>query len=740
VKKYAVRIALGVAIVLVFVLHAGRIVDIPFIERLELIAYDARLRITMPGDTDKRVVIVDIDEKSLASEGRWPWRRDKIGTLLDQLFDYYRIAIVGFDVVFAEPDESSGIGILKDLSAKDLHDDAQFQTVFKQVQPRLEYDRIFASKLKDRPVILGYYFNEPGRDGAQTANALPSPVLPHGTFKGRNIQFRIGQGYGANLPELQSAAAGAGHFNPYTDEDGATRRVPMLYEYQGAYYEALSLAMVRLIQNFPKVVPGFPNENVWTKSYSGLEWIDAGAARIPVDEMVTTLVPYRGAQSSYPYVSATDVLARRTDPQVLKGAIVLVGTTAPGLNDLRSTPVGKVYPGVEVHANLITGMLDGKIKQKPPYVMGAEVVLLLLSGLVLAIALPLLNPQRASLLTAFALVAVFGLNVYIWNSANLVLPLASGLLMIALQFGANMSYGYFVESRAKREMQGRFGQYVPPELVDEMTQHPEAFSMEGKSREMTVLFTDARGFTTISEGLEPRELSKLMNEFLTPLTRVIHKHRGTIDKYMGDCIMAFWGAPLDDPEHAKHAVLAGLEMQATLRALHAEFQARGWPLLQIGVGVNTGRMNVGNMGSEIRVAYTVMGDAVNLASRLEGITKEYGLDMLVGEGTRAAIKDFIFREVDLVAPKGKEKPVAIYEPIGESGKVDRILLDELKLWGQALKHYRAQDWDMAELQLMNLSRMNPDRVLYKVFAQRIADYRTNPPPKDWDGAHRFKVK
>ena len=739
-RKFAVRISLGAAIVLLFVLHAARVLEVPFIQRLELIAYDARLRITMPRGVDKRVVIVDIDERSLAAEGRWPWRRDKLAQLLDQLFDHYRVSIVGFDVVFAEPDESSGLSVLRDLSEKELRADAQFQAALKQLQPRLEYDRIFASKLKDRPVVLGYYFTDFETAAPSSAAMLPAAVLPPGTFKGRNILFRVKQGYGANLPDLQRAAAGAGHFNPDPDEDGITRRVPMLSEYRGAYYEPLSLAMVRLLQGSPKVVPGYPDDSFWSKSYSGLEWIDAGGVRVPVDEGVTALIPYRGTQGSFPYVSATEVLRGNADTQILQGAIVLVGTTTPGLFDLRATPVARTFPGVEIHANLIAAMLDGKIKQKPTYVLGAEVLLLLISGMLLAIVLPLLDPRRASLLTAACLVGVFALNVYVWNAANLVLPLASGLLMIALLFAVNMSYGYFVESRAKREMQGRFGQYVPPELVDEMTQHPEAFSMDGENREMTVLFTDARGFTTISEGLEPRQLSQLMNEFLTPLTRVIHQHRGTIDKYMGDCIMAFWGAPLNDAQHARHAVLAGLEMQATLRTLHSQFQARGWPELKIGVGVNSGRMIVGNMGSDIRVAYTVMGDAVNLASRLEGLTKEYGVDMLVGESTRAAMKDFVFREIDYVAPKGKEQSLAIFEPIGETGKVARGVLDEMALWGQALKLYRARNWDMAELQLLNLSRMHPERALYRVFIQRVADCRANPPPADWAGAFRFKVK
>ena len=231
------------------------------------------------------------------------------------------------------------------------------------------------------------------------------------------------------------------------------------------------------------------------------------------------------------------------------------------------------------------------------------------------------------------LVVVFATNVLVWTEGNLVLPLASGVLMISMLFALNMSYGFFVESRAKRQISGLFGQYVPPELVDEMSKDPEAFSMEGESRELSVLFTDVRGFTTISEGLDPKELSKLMNEFLTPLSRIIYRHRGTIDKYMGDCIMAFWGAPLNDPQNARNAVLAGLEMHKTMESLQPHFKDKGWPPIYIGVGVNSGRMNVGNMGSEIRLAYTVMGDAVNLASRLEGITKQYGVSMIVGEST-----------------------------------------------------------------------------------------------------------
>ena len=358
----------------------------------------------------------------------------------------------------------------------------------------------------------------------------------------------------------------------------------------------------------------------------------------------------------------------------------------------------------------------------------------------MALLLPLLSPLKSTLVTALILLLMLVTNVVVFHSGNLVLPLASALVMILLLFTLNMAYGFFVEARGKRQITGLFGQYVPPELVDEMAKNPEKFSMEGESREMTVLFTDVRGFTTISEGLDPKALSQLMNEFLTPLTEIIYKHRGTIDKYMGDCIMAFWGAPLPDPEHARNGILAGLEMQQRLRELQPYFKAQNWPAIRIGVGVNTGRMSVGNMGSKIRLAYTVMGDAVNLASRLEGITKEYGADIIVGEDTRNAVSDVVFREIDRVRVKGKDVAVTIFEPLGLQGQVDKARLDEMELFHQALKFYRSQNWDMAELQLLNLQKVSPDSKLYSTFIGRIAYLRANPPAADWDGAFTFETK
>jgi adenylate cyclase len=558
----------------------------------------------------------------------------------------------------------------------------------------------------------------------------------------RNINFYKSSSYTGNLEVLQRAAASAGHFSLEPDADGILRRVPMLYEFNGSYYEPLSLAILRMLIGTPQVMPGYPSDKIWSKNYSGLEWLEVGPVKIPVDEAVTTLIPYRGKHGSYKYISAVDVLNDRANIVDLKGKIVLIGTSAPGLLDLRATPVERVYPGVEVHANLISGMLDRNLKQKPPYAVGAEFLLLLLAGLAMALLLPLLNPLKSLLVTIAVLFAVVFGNVIVFHYGNLVLPLASGLVMIALLFALNMSYGYFVEARGKNQITGLFGQYVPPELVDEMARNPADFSMAPRAEELSVLFSDVRGFTTISEALSPEDLSVYINDYLTTMSLVIREgHRGTLDKYIGDAIMAFWGAPMRDPQHAKNALLAALDMQKTAKSLNEKFKAKGWPSFKIGVGVNSGVMRVGDMGSQIRRAYTVMGDPVNLGARLEGITKEYGVDIIVGELTKNAVSDIAFRELDKVRVKGKEEAVSIFEPLGHQGQIDKAKLDEVKLYAQFLRLYRAQDWDQAELQLFNLQKMVPEHVLYsQMFVERIAWLRANPPGNGWDGAFTFTHK
>lgn len=739
-KKNILLIALGVLLVLLFTGNAARFYRLHFVDQLSAILYDYRLRISMPNTHDDRIVILDINEKSLKEEGRWPWSRDRMAVLMEQLFNRYAVSVVGFDVVFAERDNSSGLGVLRKLGQDQLRSDAAFQSVLSQITPQLEYDKLFAERIKNHKVVLGFYLTNQQERSA--SGLLPAPAFPPGAFKNTLIDFTSWNGYGANLPELQRAALGAGHFNPLIDTDGVVRRVPMLVECNGAYYPSLSLAMVQALLGEPPVRLGYADGK--SSGYAGLEWLELSAGprslRIPVDQDVASLIPYRGGPGSFTYISIADVLHGRVDPAVLKDKIVLVGTTAPGLLDMRSTPVSEVYPGVEVHANMIAGILDQELKQQPAYILGAEVLWLILVGVSLSVLLPLLTPMRAILVSVAMFATSQIVSQTIWQYANIVLPIANSLVMIGLLFALNMSYGYFIASRTKRQITNLFGQYVPAELVDEMSKNPGSVSMEGESRDMTVLFSDVRGFTTISEKLEPKELSLLMNEFLTPLSRAVYAHRGTIDKYMGDCIMAFWGAPLHDGAHARNAILAGLEMQATLYTLQQRFQEHGWPPIEIGVGINSGRVSVGNMGSEVRVAYTVMGDEVNLASRLEGITKQYGVGIIVGANTRDAVTDFVYRELDHVRVKGKDRPIAIYEPLGLASEVTKATLDELKVFHEMRRLYHKQSWEQAELQLMNLQRMSPQTELYRIYVERIAHFRIHPPGSDWDGVFVFETK
>jgi adenylate cyclase len=681
-KKHIVRIALGLVVSLAFLGHAARIYEIGFLNQLDNILYDTRLQLTMPNTVDTRVVILDIDERSLAELGHWPWSRDLLGRLITKLFDKYGVALVGFDVFFSEADDTSGIKTLDNLAKNEFKDVAGFQNAYRDIRPKLDFDQAFADALKGKPVVMGFVFSND--EGGKGIGALPAPVLPAGTFRGRPIPFRSYNGYIGNLETLQSSAVSGGHVDMVPDDDGIVRRVPMVVEYKGAYYESLSLAMLRAVVamqttgRMPNIVPGYPEDkySFASRGYQGLEWlempVDKGrGVRIPVDNTVSTLIPYRGDRGSFKYISLADVATDKVDPADLKGKVAIIGTSAQG-------------------------MLDGSLKQRPPYVVGAEFILVLLTGAVMALLLPLLNPVKASLTTVLVLVFVLATNLVVWHYGNLVLPLASMVLLILTLFALNMSYGYFVESRSKRQFTELFGQYVPPELVDKMSENPEGYSMDGKKADLTVLFSDVRGFTTISESLPPEELEQLMNEYFNPMTEVIrNRTQGTLDKYIGDAIMAFWGAPVEQPDHAKRAVRAAMEMQQVLAELRPGFKEKYHHDIFIGVGLSSGSMTVGDMGSEARKAYTVMGDKVNLGARLEGLTKQYGLGILVAEETRNAVPEVVFREIDRVRVKGKDEPVVIYEPIGEEGKVAKSELEELKIWGQVLKLYRAQDCDQA---------------------------------------------
>jgi adenylate cyclase len=739
-KRHLARIVLGLAITLLFVAHASDRFEAELIDRFDSILYDARLRLTMTGKGDRRVVILDIDEKSLSEIGRWPWSRDLVAKLMDELFDRHRVAVVGFDIVWAEPDTSSGARVLDALAQKELKGDAGFQSSYRQLRGKLDFDGMLAASLKGRPVVLGHYLVS--EDNAIRTNAIPAPVLPKGALS-ENLSVYSWRGYTGNLPVYVANAAGGGHLNPVIDIDGVVRRVPMLAELDGAYYESFSLAVARTWLSLespdrkpPEIGLRFPQGDA-----SRVESLLVGRLTIPVDENAAAIVPYVGKRFSYPYVSAADVLAARVKPGELKDKIVLIGTTALGLLDMRSTPVESVYPGVEAHANLVAGIINGQMKRQPTYVVAVEILLLLVGGVGLSLLLPLLSPLWGTVAVLAALAAVVGVDLLVWTRFDTVLPLANAVLMIGAIYITSMAYGFFVESRSKRQFTELFGQYVPPELVDRMAEDPQKYSMEPRAAELTILFSDVRGFTSISEALKPEDLREYINDYLTDMSGIIRaRYRGTLDKYIGDAIMAFWGAPVEDPQHARNGVLAALYMQKECEVLNAKFAARGWPELRIGVGLNTGQVRVGDMGSQVRRAYTVMGDAVNIASRLEGRTKHYGIGILVGEATRDAVKDVLFREIDVVKVKGKDKALTIYEPIGLEAEVGEAARKELESWNAVLRAYRAQRWDEAEALLSELKRMNPACGLYEEYSGFVAGKRRNPPPADWDGVTSFDEK
>ncbi len=727
-------------------LHASGVVRLGVLERLDNIIYDSRLRATMPRTLDERVVIIDIDEKSLAQIGRWPWGRNRLAELTNELFERQKVALLGFDIVFAEPDESSGLKRLTELAQRELRDQPGFAEKVRQLQASLDYDAMFAKSLQGRPVVLGYYLTG-DRDGF-TSGVLPEPVMDKAALQGRPIKFTTWNGFGSNIAAIAKAAPIAGHFNPIPEGDGVVRSLPLIADYKGAYYESLSLAMFRLLAGLPTVSPGFPKERMLARSYQGLESIQlklgGKVLAIPVDEQVSALIPFRGfggpKGGSFRYVSAADLLSKAIPPETLKDKIVLVGTTAPGLQDLRVTPVSEVYPGVEAHANVISGLLDGKTLVKPDYAVGYEVVVLLFSGLILAFALPLVTATRAVILSALVIAAVAALNIWLYLGAGLVLPLGGAMVMAVTAFALNMSYGYFVESRSKRELAHLFGTYVPPELVDEMVKDPDSYSMAATNREMTVMFCDMRGFTKMSEQMEPIQLQALLNGVFTRLTGIIRANRGTIDKYMGDCVMAFWGAPVETTEHAHLAVKSAMEMASAVRGINEEHRAKGIPEIGIGIGVNTGNMCVGDMGSNIRKSYTVIGDAVNLGSRLEGLSKVYGVDTVVSESARKLAPAFGWQELDRVRVKGKDQAVAIFWPVAPTNRIGAETESELKTWASFLKAYRAQDWEQCDLLMMNLLRMNAKKYLYHLYSDRVASMRLLPFDLEWDGATNFETK
>ncbi len=740
---------------LVGLLHATGLAPFPLLDRLDDIYYDWRLVKTMPQTRDERIVIVDIDEKSIAEVGRWPWSRNKLAQLTRELTDRQQARVVGFDVVFAESDTSSGYEMLRSLTGPmGALPDPKLAQLVRQQSQALDYDTLFAQALQGKNVVLGYYWTNDR--GAFKSGKLAEAVLSaeqinahfkSGINKSQASNLTSWSGYGSNYAPLADASALQGHFTPYVDkEDGVVRRVPLIAEYEGKGYEAFSLAIFRLLLGMPSLEPVGEEQSTWAPKNRGVHGLklvqNAGTAdsslTIPVDANARALIPFRGTPgpqgNAFAYVSASDVFNGKLAAGSLAGKVALVGTTAPGLVDARITPVSKTHPGVEIHAHLLSGLLNGTIATNPSYAMGYEISLLLVVTAVLALVLPKLSALASLAFTGVSLGGLVTFNWLAYTHAALVLPLSAALLLVVTLYFAHLSYAYFVESRAKRQITRLFGTYVPPELVDEMARDPGQYSLIAQSKVMTVMFCDIRDFTRLSETMSPTQLSELVNQVFSAVTGVVQAHRGTLDKYLGDAVMAFWGAPVDAVNHAELAVQAALAIKPALEALNLQNKTLNLPKISLGVGVNTGTMFVGDMGSKVRRAYTVVGDAVNLASRMEGLTRTYGVDVICGEKTRQMAPQMAWRELDTVRVKGKQVNVTLFEPLSAQSQETKTSLR----YASMLAAYRHQHWDEAQRLLEGLA---PEmRAIKVLFSERISRFKASPPPADWDGSIGFESK
>ncbi len=666
------RLLLTLLPVALGLLHATRLYTQPYFIEQDAMIYDARLRASMPGTLDPRIVIVDVDEKSLAQVGRWPWGRDKLARLTEEITQRQQAKVLGFDFVFAEPDEgldAAELARLKDDITKPSQSTEEVASHLTRALESHHHDGKFVRALQDKPVVLGYYFTS-DRDGRQSGR-LPAPIAPAGDSE-MTMNATLWNGYGANLDRFTDAAA-SGFFNAVISESGVVRSLPVLARYNEQVYESFVLSIWRTafgpgsVGYQPRVVTGPGGdtpvlESLLMRSNDG----QAKTTRWVLDEKGAVLVPYRGKGGpdggSFEYVSAADVLHGRLAPGHLAGKIVLVGSTAPGLQDLRQTPLGPAYPGVEVHANLISSTLDGRHLFQPDYVTGYEAALIALLGLVMAFVMPRLEAGAALVFGLGLAGMAVAANAALFHFVGMALPLAATLDTIVLVLVANMVYGYFVEGRAKRSLAELFGVYIPPELVQEMLKRPSSYSMRASSKELTVLFCDLKGFTQIAESLAPSETQRLLNIVLDRLTTVIRSHNGTIDKYMGDCVMAFWGAPVEQADHAGMAVRAAIDMVAEVPRINAELASQHLPQVSLTIGLATGLMAVGDMGSKIRKSYTVIGDSVNLGARLQRLCDRYQVDIIACATTYERSPAMNWRYLDRVTVKGKALAVTIYTP------------------------------------------------------------------------------
>lgn len=692
---------------------------------LENLTYDLKLRYTYkPLNPNTPIAILDIDDKSLAAEGRWPWSRKKLATLIQKLYEK-NATVIAFDMIFSEKELNLAQELLKTLSNQKKN--STIDAELKSLEPLFDYDKQLADTLKKGETVLAFSFHP----SKISEGAAPTPLLT--LLPEQKLSLPKKLGYLSNIPILQQAAKKTGFINASLDSDGVIRYSPLICLYENGIYPSLALqaTSLYLLQNHFALIthPYLKNEFV-------LEGIQLEDRVIPTDPWGRILVPFRGPPYSFTYLSATDLLHDQIPRKKIANKLIFIGTSAIGMGDLFPTAIFPVFAGAEIHASIAAGILEGYLPYKPAWGKGLSLACALGVGLVGAFIFPFLGPISNTFSFLLFSLGLGSFELILWRNYNLVVSLAAPFLTLFFLYLLNILYGYFVEKRKRKEIKQMFGQYVPPSYLEVMLKTKKKFDLQGENKELTVLFTDIRGFTSLSEKLSASQIKEFLNEYLTPMTQVIFDHQGTIDKYVGDMIMAFWGDPLPDTQHASHAVSTALAMQKKLQELSKSFEQKRQLTIQAGVGINTGMMNVGDMGSQFRRAYTVLGDAVNLASRLESLTKYYHIWIIVGEATQKQAKEFIFHTLDKVQVKGKKQSVRIYEPICHKQELNETLQKKLHLHEEALKAYWSKEWESAKELFQKLIDLSPERKLfYQIFQERIQGFERSPPPPDWDGTH-----
>ncbi len=726
-------LARTLCLVLLFALVFLRIADPLPVEELRLKAFDFFQQLSPRVAKQRPVVIVDIDEKSLKALGQWPWPRTRIADLITQLTKLGAL-VIGFDVMFPEPDRMSPQTAADTFRGLD-------EATKEKLQALPNNDQVMAEAIRHSRVVLG----ETGLPSVIAPNNIDTPPVGIAMLGGDPKPFLYNfPGRLRNISVLEKSAAGRGLFTIHSERDGIVRRVPMVMVAQGEIFPSLSLEMLR-------VATGANTILIRTDS-AGIENVAIPGFVVPTDRNGQLWI-YFAPHDEARYVSVVDVLDGHVPPGRFSRRLVLIGTSAAGLLDIKTTPIDLVIPGVEIHAQVLESVLTNATLSAPNYAIVVELAAALLACGIFIWLAPILGPLLLLVLGALIVTVLVGGSWYLFAQHRLLIdstfPVwSSSLIYLSLIFA-----NFVTEQAKRRQIRSAFGQYLSPALVEQLAQSPEKLVLGGEQRNMTIMFSDVRGFTTISEIYkdDPQGLTSLMNSFLTPLTNAIIDRKGTIDKYMGDAIMAFWNAPLHDDSHEINACEAAIEMLDRLetlnraRAKEAESNGKSFIPIHIGIGINTGQCVVGNMGSDLRFDYSVLGDSVNLASRLEGQCKTYGLPLIIGSKTAQAVKEkFAALEIDFVAVKGKKEPEVVYAVMGRNDLANSSRFQRLRdLNLKILSRYRSRDWKGA-LAVIDEGRAADEEsrfaTLYNVYTGRIGAFLTTPPPDDWDGAYALETK